>query len=152
TPLPKSVTEHCDARVPGNVVVCDQRAARRSLNAEHLKGIGRKTNALESLRLAGAGKVHAPVGECTKFRKRLAAISSVNKVGNRVEGLISVSACCPDPHELRGIAVRQLAQQCCVDQAEDGGVRTNAERQCHQGSSDEARFLAPLSETESQIL
>ena len=54
--------------------------------------------------------------------------------------------------QLVGIRVRQWPEQCCVDNAEDRGVRAHAQGKRADGSEREARTLTQTTEREPNVL
>ena len=58
----------------------------------------------------------------------------------------------PDEHEAVGGRVRQRAQQHLIQQAEDGGIGANPERQRQDGDEREDRLLAQRAQRVSDVL
>src|SRR4029079_8752993 len=73
-------------------------------------------------------------------RRRLRA--AIQVIGNRDVGASPFLAAVPDEHQAGGIAIRQRPQQDVVENAEDGGVGTDPERQRQDGGQREQRLPA----------
>ena len=106
--------------------------------AQHGEKIGGHTQARYSLRLFPAGQIEIRVGKRGDV-DRLSAVSEVNEVTERSwrfgEALLDVPF--PDHDQLIRVRVFQWTQQHKVDDAEDGRVRSDSQRQRqygHQGN------------------
>ena len=131
TPRPQSVAEDRLARTAEVVVAGREAAAKRRLRAHHVEEVGRHHGAAQLFRILpaeeraqravvgrerlDAGALRAPVLE-PRVRRDVA-----------IEALLGVLH--PHHHDAIRVPVGKLAQQERLDDAEDGGVGSDAERQ-----------------------
>ena len=126
---PEAVAEHDDAILADDGFVRGERPPQRRLALEDVEQIGRRLHRRHVLRIAGAlvGVVDVPVrGE--RF-KALRLALPVFEGGNGDGPLIAVRIDLPQDRDLLGRFVRERIEDDGLDDAEDRGIRANAERQ-----------------------
>src|SRR6266849_5068579 len=132
--------------------------------------LGRKTASQDGLdthhskEVAGHGGDHC-LSRLGTARHRLRAASGfcqtlqgttlradVLKVRIRKTRALAARIRLPEPDNLLRLLVRQRPQQDSVNHTEDGGGRTDSERQCEYSHAGEARVLAQLPQRKAHIL
>ena len=134
--------DHELVRVGRRLGVCEP-AAEDRLAPERAEERWRDRERPELLRLAASDETDRTSGEQRRVLDRGGLRAAIDVVGNRHAGLrephqrIRV----PDEHQPIGVGVRQRLEQGLVNEAEDGGVRANPERQRQDGDDGEDGLL-----------
>jgi hypothetical protein len=138
------------------VVLRREEAARRGAHAEHVEVVARHVEGEPALRhvVAGRGEAHVRLLRGGEPGEGVALIAEVYVVGERrraVEPAAEITRV--DLDEPRRIAdADDGAQQYRVDEAEDGRVRADAERERQHRRGREARTLQENSDGVAQIM
>ena len=113
------------------------------VHAEHFEKRCRGAQAVQFFRLSGTGQAGAPDFRRGHGTEAVIACAEIQIVGGRHgEGAAALFAARQDYCEFARVLVGQRAQQHRIDQAEDGRVGTDAERQHQHRREREPRRLA----------
>src|ERR1700751_657348 len=157
-PLPDGITEQDDLACSGERFVFMEEAAHQRVHAEHLEEIRSNTDAGEGPGIAVAGELEVVAGGEGKVSGHvcvgLVALAElrigVNGIGGG--GPVAVEDLRTDPEQARGIAEGKRAQHEGVDDAEDGDVGADAEREDEDGDEAEAAVAAQSAEGVANVL
>ncbi len=142
-PLPIAVGEHHRVGRAGSIVSLGKPTSRRRLYAQGLERAVGDVQRLDLLGLTGARHSYAVVGPQTEILKRTALLAIREVHGGRAVDVARDSSHArrqvPDPRQLLSFRIRQRFDQNSVDDAEDGRVGADAERQRNQGDRGEHR-------------
>ena len=148
TALPEAVAQDDDALVARLRLFGTEDATPGRGDAEDLEVLGRDQGRLHRLRVAAGAEAHRRQlldgGDLLEGARPFAPVEDVPPVHDVAR---SPRAGFPDAHELLGSPKRQGPQQHRVDDAEDGGARTDAEGQGDDGDRREGQ--APPHEAEA---
>jgi hypothetical protein len=136
-PLPDSVIEHHDASAAGLLFLGSEVTAERGRDAQHAEEGCGDVGDTNLFRFAGAAGQRLPRAPLRGNPvEDLLARAPVEEVGWRHDVVVFpfFRTAFPDHHEFAGAGVGQLAKQHGVDDAEDGAVGADAER---EGDDDE---------------
>ena len=151
---PQRVGQQHDLIASVDLFVVAQVAAERRSDAERREKRRRHAESEQALRLAGAGQVHRPLAVGIHRRDRPAVAPPVEEVRRR-DRTVQPSFARPllgDRHHPIRVGIRQRSPQHRVDNAEDGGVGADAERQRHQRDNREARLADEHPQAEPDVL
>jgi hypothetical protein len=141
SPLPVAVAEHHDVRTALGVVALGEGTSERRLHAEQRQQTERREQAVHALRqliASHGGRRARPDGDVGE-RLRVLAVGDVVRDGG-IE-IVDVDARCflPETHEPIRPGKGQRAEQDAVDDAENRGVRADAQCQREQRREREQR-------------
>ena len=153
---PECVGEDDDVAAASSVFFGQEAAAERRANAKDVEKIGRRADAVNLLRLGSSGQVGAcAFGDRDAFEgmDSLLPDLEVRQIGRerRIE-LLHLGNVLPDQVEAAGLLVGKRAEQDPVDDAEDGGVCTDAKRQGEDCDEREAGCAGQGAESVSDVL
>ena len=139
---PEAVAQHHDAVVADGGFFGHERAAEDGVGFEHGEQVRRRAQAGHVLRIAGAlvAEVDVPVRRERFEALRLALPVFVGR--HRHRPLVAVGIDLPQHRDLLGILVRQRVEDDGLDDAEDGGVGADAEREREHGDQHKGRLPA----------
>ncbi len=157
-PLPDGIAEQDDLACSRERFVFMEEAAHQRVHAEHLEEIRSDTDAGEGPGIAVAGELEVVAGGegivSGDVGVGLVALAElcigVNGIGGG--GPVAVEDLRTDPEQARGIAEGKRAQHERVDDAEDGDVGADAEREDEDGDEGEAAVAAQGAEGVAKIL
>ena len=129
-PLPQAMTQHDHARVAG--VVREKHSAARRRDAEQRKYIPGNLRGDDLLGCIPARQLERPKTIRPDFGERTLLADNVLEVGRgeAPSRNIALREALVQHHEAFGVGVAERANQCGVDQAEDGAVRANTQGEC----------------------
>jgi hypothetical protein len=146
-PPPRRLGQHRSGRRPRLVVGRRERATEKRLHAQDLEVLRLHHRAVQSLRVARAGEVEGPAAqEQRDLLEGLALRAPVLAVEDRDVALAR------DEREPLGLRERQGPEHHRVHDAEDRGVRADAERQRQERDGREARALGQPAQREPHVL
>jgi hypothetical protein len=130
-PVPEPMADDGAAMAAGGFLVCQEPAAERRLHAERREEIRGHAEALHPLRLVPANQVHVPPGERRHALNAVALALPVEEIRRRhrfaaVLGIAGTVGQQQDPVHLRE---GERPDDQGVDHRQDGGVRTEPERE-----------------------
>lgn len=116
------------------------------LNAEEVESVGCDADALETFRTFARGVENVLIADADHVRESVGLAAQFNELWGGVvataAGLAALQIVNLDGKDARGVAVRERFQQYVLNDAEDGGGRTDSEAQGKNGHHDEAGLLA----------
>jgi hypothetical protein len=146
---PQPVAEHDGGRIRAAAV---KRVAEERTRAEHVEERGRHAGSLDRLGLAGAGERVADVrqrGGALEARRLAAEVehpARPHRVGRTLGRPV------PQEHEPAGVGERQRPQERRIDDAEDGRVGADAQREREDRHGRESGRLAEPAHRVRQVL
>ncbi len=154
---PVTVAEHGVRSSAGRgVIVRREHASHRRSNAEVWKVSPGDHFSLDPLRASGETEAHIGdvAAEHSAEDRILIAEVRVHRVGDFVAAVVAavMLAAGPQQHKLLWIFDRKRTQQHLIDQGENSGVGSNAERQRQGGNQQERRGFAEGPHGEEKIL
>jgi hypothetical protein len=155
--LPDRMAEDHDAARSLRSLLSREGAPERRPCSQDREEVGRHLRRGHGFGLAAAGQVQARVLDERHLLEDVVLTLPVEIVGGRNgEGSHPREGCrgrrMPDPHEPRGIGIRQRLEQDRVDDAEDGGVGADAESQDGNRGQGKSRALHEEPRSVPQIL
>ena len=150
-PLPKAVTEKNDGCAAGAILFGEERAADLGVDAEHGEKAGGGHLDVQAFGFAGAGESDSAGTDGLHAFERGGLVAPVAEVfvGGADHG---ERAFFGDQNEAGWVAKRKRAEEHAVYDAEDGGVRADAESERENGDRREARALCEEPEGEANVL
>ena len=130
-PLPRAVAEDDDRSCAGLVVPCGQRAPEQGAGLQHLEDAAHAADARQPHRLALPREAHVRPAVRGHDAEGRAPTAPVVEVAGRhcAAGVLAIQCLVPERVEPLGLVVRQGSEEHAVDDAEDSGVRADAQRQ-----------------------
>ena len=155
--MPKRLTEDRDTTAAGLILLRQENATQNRMDLEYREKLRRHSNPGHRLRVAGAGQVVAGVTvDCHAF-EHVALFLPVqivrgrnDKPGHSRETLRRWYV--PNLHQTFRILKRKRPQQYRIHNAEDGSVRSDAEREHKDGDHREPRCLPQHAVAEANVL
>src|SRR2546426_196977 len=159
-PLPQPVAEDGDLGSSGSIVVWLDRASDERLRGENGKQAAADARAVNPLRHLTPRQIECPAGEEAQAVEARGLFAPVVEVGQRGAG--HRAGCCRRGRRVRpasdedeepvGLAKRKGPEHDRVNDAEDRGVRADAERQGQDGDGREAGTLAQQAQPEAYVI
>ena len=147
---PQAVPEHRHLLSPRRVLVGGERAAKRRRHPEDVEPAGRRSKADDALGLRVAGQVEAGKRRCRQRLQRRDALTHVVEVADRRAAWPAPPRGVDRQHALR-LGVRERREDDRVHDAEDGGGRTQPDRQRQDDAEREAGPLARLPQRDAHV-
>ena len=151
---PHAVGQDGRRRSPGRIFVRCQQPAECRTSTEHGKKIRRDANDADSFRVTLPGQVVVAANRDRDLLKSMVPCLDVEilRRGKPILGDVQSGGTIPQNHQPVGAVVRQRTEQQCVCNTEDGGVRTDPNRQRQYRGQCEARVLGERAKSESNVL
>src|ERR1035438_2572478 len=151
TVAPQPVAQNRLLSVAGDLVVGVELMPARGVQSQHVEKPGSHLEACEALRLAGAGKLQIGARETGQGFEGTIARAKIAKV-ERVQRKLGVAGAVEEyAHDTVGLGIGKRPQQHAVDDAEDGAIRADGERQREHNHHGEAGVLAQRAQRVSQV-
>jgi len=150
--LPESIAQDRHQRRAESILIGCEIPTERRPRAHHAEVIRRDQPPRQTLRLTSAGQRRLPAARERHRLERLAARAPVQKVRVRDHPRRNLLVPLRHPDQPVGVFERQRTEQHCIDDAEDRGVRANAQRKREYSHNCEALVLEQHSHTKPQVL
>ena len=153
-PPPVRVGEHGDRRRALRVIRLHQHPSILRMRAEHLEEVRRHQSAGGAMRLAAAEHVEGPVAELNELIDRLRLAAIIGDLREREARVLDAGGGLhlPQVHDAIGVRIRQRPQQHAVDDAEDRGVRADAEPQRQDESDRKPGQLRQVADSNAKVV
>jgi hypothetical protein len=149
------VTEHDNLVFTGLLFIWKKTASQGGPQAQDVEKRGGDTVTAEAFGPSVTRKVHVgSVLDQAQSLERRAVFLPIREhtASDVILRLPRAAGIFPQVHELAGLFVGERFEYYTVDDAEDGGVRPDAEREREHGHGGEARVLQQLAESEFEII
>ena len=152
--LPVRVGEDRDRRRRFRFVGGHEHPSEERLRAEHREEIRRDQTAGRAMRLAAPEHVERPVAEFDELIDRLRLRSIVGDLRKRERRILDAGGDLrlPQVHDAVGFGIRQRAQEHAVDDAEDRGVRADAEAERQHERDGEPGDTGQIPERDADVV
>src|SRR6266699_2806901 len=144
--------EDDDLVLAGFVLAWRERAPEQRPRAEEVETIGRHAQAIEALRLAVSREIHVGVVVRSEAVERDTLLFPIEKHSGRNGIPLPRAGRFPHLHELARLIVVERFEQHAIDNAKDGGVRSDPEREREDGHGGETGVLQQLAEGEFDVV
>src|SRR2546426_8831867 len=151
-PLPKPMREDDDFVLARLVLAWRERAPEQRPRPEDVETVGRHPQAIDVLRLAYAREIQVGADERSETVECDALLFPVDEHAGRNRVLFAWGGRFPHLHELARLVVMERFQQHTIDDAKDGRVRPDAEREREHGHGGEAGGLQQVAEGTAKIV
>ena len=150
--LPEAVADHREVGTAGHVLLRGEAASAKGRDAERREHVRADVADRHALGLAVARQVRLAIAPGGHFgqRRRPAAVVEDFSLGD--PRLVERGPAAPDHDGAIRVAPRQRSQQDGVDDAEDRGVRADAERERQHGDGGERGIPRKRADAEPEIL
>ena len=152
--LPESIAEHHDRWSADFVFLLTKRPADFRRQADDVEKIPRYRSARHSFSFAtrDAAKVSRFLVGAGEMFENLVVILPIEIIRQRNRVILAGSGRFVQDHDPVRVWIRQRPKQNGVDDAEDGGVRPDAESECNNSNCGERRILDHLPKSKTKIV